>query len=437
MRCIQRAIASRLWSACGAPTACSPTGRPWGLGEGQVHGGKAEQRPHAAEQRIARALVKEGRLARGAGRQDDIVAVEPLQGPAARGAGARQTLLVILGADGRPRIEYGQQASAQLRPAAGALESQRLGSLEGHDVGVQLHQAAIFRRQRHFLDLRAGARQQPGRLFVGIARLGQGMAPLEGAQHAHARPLGILQLAQTRIAHQDRRQQRHVVDAARQAAYRVQVLAQGLHAGARHTPERRLVADDAAIGGGTDERSSRLGADSQRHHIVGHGGGRSTRRAARRIGRIARIARGPGLVGREFGGDRLAQHERARLAAQGHDRGVRIRLMRAVETRAIARGKVLRVKDIFDAKRQAMQDALHTGAVQRPRLRDHLRGIEGGPGLHGRLPLFDARQAGARHLLRREFTALQTLDGLQRAKLIQGFRHPHIPISIVRLVCGS
>ena len=109
-----------------------------------------------------------------------------------------------------------------------------------------------------------------------------------------------------------------------------------LDAGARNRAESGLEADDAAIRGRTDDGAGGLRAQRERHHVVGHRRGRAAGRTAGRMGLVARIARGP-AVGGEFGGDGLADHDRAGASAQRHRGGIQAGMMAFVDGRAVAR----------------------------------------------------------------------------------------------------
>ena len=96
-------------------------------------------------------------------------------------------------------------------------------------------------------------------------------------------------------------------------------------------------------------------AQRERHHVVGHRRGRAAGRTAGRMGLVARIARGAGRVGGEFGGDGLADHDRAGASAQRHRGGIQAGMMAFVDGRAVARGQVNGVEQVLHADGQAVQ----------------------------------------------------------------------------------
>ncbi|MNS88621.1 hypothetical protein D3C72_1226020 [compost metagenome] len=265
---------------------------------------------------------------------------------------------------------------------------------------MQLHQHAVLRGQRHLLDHGARARQRGGGLRKGFLGFGLRVAPLQRAAHADARLAFIGQIQHAGVAHHDRSEERDVRHRPRKAADRVQGLGQAFHARARHGAERGLEAHDAAVRRGPDDRARRLRTQRERHHVVGHRGGRAAGRAARRVGLVARIARGAGLVGGELGGHGLADDDGARAAAQRHRCGIQPGTMAIVDGRAVAGGKVRGIEQVFDADGQAMQRAAQGAAVEFFGLIQRSLLLQGGPRMDGVLALLDARKTGAHQLHR-------------------------------------
>ena len=104
----------------------------------------------------------------------------------------------------------------------------------------------------------------------------------------------------------------------RKEAKLIQRARQLQHAGARDQPVRRLEAVDAAERRRPDHRAVGLAAERERHHADGDGSRRAARRAAGGVLRIVRIAGLAGRVGRELGGHRLAEDDRACRAQHRH-----------------------------------------------------------------------------------------------------------------------
>ena len=92
--------------------------------------------------------------------------------------------------------------------------------------------------------------------------------------------------------------------------------------------EGRLVPDHAAPGGGDADRAALIAADGHGHVAGGERGGAPLRRAAGRMGGLARIAHRAVAAGvaaageREVGAGRLADDGGARVEQAGHDGGV-------------------------------------------------------------------------------------------------------------------
>ncbi len=163
----------------------------------------------------------------------------------------------------------------------------------------------------------------------------------------------------------------------------------------------RLVADHAAIGGGPDHRSAGLRAEGERHMVVGHGGGRSARRATRRVHGIVRVHRRAGMPVGEFRGHGLAHDHAVGRARQRHAGCVGERHLAREDGRIVTRRHVVGVDDVLHADRHAA-DQPRRCLVRRARLGERQLRIEMGPGMEDRLACPDAIEAGAHQRLRRQ-----------------------------------
>ena len=128
-----------------------------------------------------------------------------------------------------------------------------------------------------------------------------------------------------------------------------------LHPDHRDQPERRLECRDAAKRGRADHRTGRLRAESDRHHAGGNGGSRSRRRAARRMGKIARIACRRWHQRGELRRHRFADDDAAGLARQHHRAGIGRRAVAGINRRAVLRRQIGGGENIFKGNRQAAQ----------------------------------------------------------------------------------
>ncbi len=105
---------------------------------------------------------------------------------------------------------------------------------------------------------------------------------------------------------------------------------------------------------GADDRSADLGADRSRNHAGADGGGRSRRRAARRVNRVERIGGRPRMRAAELRRHGLAEDDAAGLA-QRPDRGiVALRKISREGRAAELRRHVLCLQQVLDADGHAV-----------------------------------------------------------------------------------
>ena len=203
------------------------------------------------------------------------------------------------------------QALAQQRREAPRLVGMGARAVEGAERLLALRHVAHRRRQLDLGYLRACLGELRRRIVHGRRALGRQLRLVMGEAHGDARRPVELGDRPVRHRHQRGAKQGDVLDAARIGADRVEPLGVGLHAGGGEMAVARLVADDAAEGGRPDHRAAGLRAGRQHDLEVGDGGGRARRGAARRVRGIVRVPRRPGMTVGEFGGDRLAEQDRA------------------------------------------------------------------------------------------------------------------------------
>ncbi len=107
----------------------------------------------------------------------------------------------------------------------------------------------------------------------------------------------------------------------------------------------------------------------------------------------------PGEIDRKLGGDGLSQQDRARLAEQGDGGGVFHRPMSGVQDRAVLGRHVLRVEDVLDPHRNAVERTerlpFPPRQVRRARLVQGMTGVQVRPGADPLLERRDAVEAGA------------------------------------------
>jgi hypothetical protein len=129
--------------------------------------------------------------------------------------------------------------------------------------------------------------------------------------------------------------------------------------------------------------------------------------------RVARLAR---IEVRALGGDGLAHDHCAGGAQARNYRGIGARRAPLMQHRAVLGRHVGRVDDVLHAHRNATECAYRLAAtaalVCRARLRERMLFVEELPGLHRRLKLPDALQAGAHQLLGAERAARYAARGL-------------------------
>ena len=99
--------------------------------------------------------------------------------------------------------------------------------------------------------------------------------------------------------------------------------------------------------------------------MISHRRRRAAGRAARCVGRVVRVAGGAGREVGELGAHRFAQHHRPGFTAQGDRGGIGAWAVTGIDRRAVSGGEISRVKQVFDAHGQAMQQATHRASVQR------------------------------------------------------------------------
>ena len=153
---------------------------------------------------------------------------------------------------------------------------------------------------------------------------------------------------------------REVSDAASERTDVVDAGGKERHAVAGDAAERRLQPEDAAERRRHADRSTRVGAQGQRHQAGRHRGARSARGAARRARQVVRIARGP--VVRVLGGEavRVLVHVQgtdehgAGTPQRGHHRGITLgRRVVAIDLRAGEGNQVGDIEKILDSKGRA------------------------------------------------------------------------------------
>ena len=108
-----------------------------------------------------------------------------------------------------------------------------------------------------------------------------------------------------------------------------------------------LEADDAAEGGGAEERADRLRAEGQRAEAGADRGGRAAARSPRRVLRVPGIAGGAGREEGELGGDRLAEDQGAGFAEGRHARRLGSGQGLRRQPAAAAGRKAVHVKDVL------------------------------------------------------------------------------------------
>ena len=207
----------------------------------------------------------------------------------------------------------------------------------------------------------------------------------------------------------------------------------------------RFVPVDPAVGSRTDDGSVGLGADGERRHERRHRGGGAARGAA---GGVLGVVRIPGLarrVDRKLGGDGLSQEDRARLAELRDGGRIFRRPSPGVENRAVLGRHVLRVEDILDPHRDAVERTerlpFPPRQVRRARLVQGMGGVQVRPRADPLLERRDAIETGAYQRFGGDpagANRLGRLDGAQESRIRLRFHaghggaRPHLAIPYVR-----
>ena len=224
------------------------------------------------------------------------------------------------------------------------------------------------------------------------------------------------------------REQRRIVDRAREHADMIERPRQQQRAAARNETVGRLEADHAAEGGGADHRAVGLRADGARHHQRRHRRGGARGRSARRVIPVVRIA---GLARIEvgvFGRHRLAEDHGARRPQPRHRRRIAARRASGPQLRAEFGRHIRGVEDVLDAHGHAMQRpgglALLAAIVGGLGLPHRVVAVEERPRLDIAIGLVDALEAVADQLRRTEPAVADSGRGLREAERIETHAHP-------------
>ncbi len=374
--------------------------------------------PHAAENRVAGGRETRGRLAGRAGSKQHVRVGKDFIRLAAAGRNQRLRCVVACRIALPRTIEQLFQLVAEPRVMLQALAGERGVNFVIHDVDLGLCDFGENLRQGDLRQLRAGARKRRGRVLDRGHGRRQGRVPLVRATQTDARRLRQWLGQQVASAHR-RNEQSRVGNRARECPQGIEAVGKRLDTGARQRAMSRLVADDAAVARWADHGAGGLRAVSERHHAIGHRRGRAAGRTAGRMQRIVRICGLARIEPGEFGGDGLAQHQRARGACKRNTGCVGAGSMTGIHGRTVCGRHVCRVDQILHAEGQAVQRAPHRAGVEMPRLCEHGIGIDMYPGPHRGFALFDARQTGARQLLGRDFTRRKAPGCFAGAELVQ------------------
>ena len=230
------------------------------------------------------------------------------------------------------------------------------------------------------------------------------------------------------VAGHDGQGERRVLHRAAQDTDMIQAPRQRHHAHGADAPVRRLEAHDAAVGGGTQHRAHRLGAEGEGDHPRPDGGSRAARRSARRVRRIPRIPRLRRIAEGEGGRRHLAENHRAGPSQPGHrdgiDGGAPVRPRPRPRGGHQPRGVV----DVLEGHGHAVERAHEAplAGLDIP-LHGDARGgiaIEMHPGLEGGLEGVDALEAGGEEVGRRQrarANAARRLGGAHVVEVGHGF----------------
>ena len=321
--------------------------------------------------------------------------------------------------DAHAGVQQGYQLRAESFAVAQALEAQRARHLESHHVLLQLDQFVEVLRHGHVLAAVAVAGQRLRGLFPGFLGVGIRLGPGRRGEQADAQGAVLVGFEQPQVAGEHGTQQGHVAHVPAEATDHVHRGREAFHPGADHAAQAGLVAHHAAVGGRADDGAGRLRAQGQRHHVVGHSGGRAAGRAARCVQGVVRVdGRARREVG-EFGGHGLAQHHGAGLAAQRHTGGISCWAMVGINGRAVGRGQVAGVKDVLHAEGQAVQRAAHGAGIERAGLGQGRDGVQVHEGVDVVVARGHAFQAGAHQVFGLEFAPCQQGGGLGGAEFVQ------------------
>ncbi len=151
------------------------------------------------------------------------------------------------------------------------------------------------------------------------------------------------------------REARRIGDVARERAELIERLAENVSAGKGNRVLRRLVPDDAAIGGGPDHRAVGLRADRAGDLSRSDGGRGPRRRSARRVLRVPGISRLRRVEKRKRRRHRLAEDESARVLQPRDAGGVLLRAVARVDGRAQLHRLVDRRNDVLDGDADSVE----------------------------------------------------------------------------------
>ena len=196
-----------------------------------------------------------------------------------------------------------------------------------------------------------------------------------------------------------RQAERDALDIGREQADGVERPGKTFDPDGRQQPVRRLDRGRAAERGRPDHRSAGLRAQCERDHAAPDGCSRARRRSARRVAMIVRIECRRRVVCRERRGRGLAHDGGAGLLQQHHHRGIRARLVAAIDFRTHLGRHVLGVDDVLDADGNAAQRAVS--------LRARIFGAMG-KGADGRLEGVDGGERLVQRRVRRQLALVDT-----------------------------
>ena len=339
--------------------------------------------------------------------------------------------LLLRGAERHASIKHLVQYRAQQLGMAQPFIGQIARRLVGHDLHLDLHHRCQCRRQGRFSDFGTGSGQD----FRSLGKNSDGISidqrPFEGAAEIDAqrwRIAAALCHQQSWIAGDHAGEQAGIGYRAPEHANRIERLRQVLDAGPGDAAIAGLEANHTAECRRPDHRSCGLGTERQRHHAVGNCGGRTARRAARRVAGMMRIVGLAGMESGKFRGHRLAQHDATGGAQQRHHGSVGCRLLTGIDWRAVGGRHVDRIEQVLDPDRQAVQQPAHGATVKHACLFQGSVGGEMAPGLDCGFTFFDPGQAGTYHLLGTDLASLQAWyqnAGLECIQGAQGGAHLH------------